>query len=121
MHWGHAAGDEILKQIAKRLEACARSEDTVGRLSGDEFTVVLSKVTAPDDAALVAKKILQLLSAPFLLEQTQFCVTASIGIALYPTDSTDHSELIRNADIAMYQAKAAGRNSYRFFCGTASG
>lgn len=118
---GHAAGDELLKQIAKRLEACARSEDTVGRLSGDEFAIVLCKLTAPDDAALVAKKMLQLLSAPFLLEQTQFCVTASIGIALYPTDSTDHSELVRNADIAMYQAKAAGRNNYRFFCGVSGG
>ena len=114
---GHAAGDELLKQIAQRLKACARSDDTVGRLSGDEFAVVLSRVTGRDDAELVAKKILQALCTPFLLEQKPFCLTASIGIALYPVDSIDYSELVRQADVAMYQAKAAGRNNYQFFCG----
>lgn len=111
---GHAAGDEFLKQLAKRLEECARSEDTVGRLSGDEFAVVLSKLTVREDAALVAGKILRMLSAPVFLKETPFSVTASIGIALYPADSTDHSELVQKADIAMYQAKTGGGNRYQY-------
>lgn len=113
---GHAAGDELLKQIAQRLKACARSDDTVGRLSGDEFAVVLSKVTGRDDAELVAKKILEILRTPFLLEKKPVCLSASIGIALYPIDSIDYSELVRKADVAMYHAKAAGRDNCKFFC-----
>jgi diguanylate cyclase (GGDEF)-like protein len=111
---GHAAGDAFLKELAKRLEGCARTEDTVGRLSGDEFAVVLSKLTVPDDAALVARKILRLVTAPVLLKETRFSITASIGIALYPADSTDHAELVRKADIAMYQAKTSGGNRYQY-------
>jgi diguanylate cyclase (GGDEF)-like protein/PAS domain S-box-containing protein len=113
--FGHAAGDDLLKQLARRLETCARSDDTVGRLNGDEFAVLLSKITAPRDAALVANKLLQIAGTPFLLGSSKTSVTASIGIALYPADAAHHNELVANADIAMYQAKAAGGNNYRYF------
>lgn len=113
--FGHAAGDELLKQIAKRLETCMRGEDTVGRLSGDEFAVVLSKVASAADAAIVAKKILELLSVPFSLNGTEVRVTASVGITLYPGDSLDCEGLVKNADVAMYKAKSAGRNNHQFY------
>ena len=113
--FGHTAGDQLLKQVSERLAACVRNDDTVGRLSGDEFAIVLSRVTAPEDAATVAQKIVDSLNTPFALEGAELFVTASIGITVYPDDSEDQDTLIRNADVAMYRAKDRGRNNYQFY------
>jgi diguanylate cyclase (GGDEF)-like protein/PAS domain S-box-containing protein len=113
--FGHAAGDLLLKQVSERLGDCVRSDDTVGRLSGDEFAIVLSRLAAPEDAATVAKKVVEKLNTPFQLEGAELFVTASIGITVFPTDSKDQDTLIRNADVAMYRAKDRGRNNYQFY------
>jgi diguanylate cyclase (GGDEF)-like protein/PAS domain S-box-containing protein len=113
--FGHAAGDKLLRRVSERLKACVRDEDTVGRLGGDEFAVVLGSLGAAEDAAVVAKKIIVQLNQPFDLEGAELYVTASIGITLYPTDSTDQDEMLRNADVAMYRAKDLGRNNYQFY------
>jgi diguanylate cyclase (GGDEF)-like protein/PAS domain S-box-containing protein len=112
---GHAAGDLLLKQVSERFSKCVRSDDTVGRLSGDEFAIVLSALASPQDAAIVAKKLVDALNRPFHLHGADLFVTASIGITVYPTDSADQDELIRNADVAMYRAKDRGRNNYQFY------
>jgi len=112
---GHGAGDRLLKQVSERLVACVRSGDTAGRLSGDEFAVVLSSLAQPDDAGLVAQKMMAELSRPFDLDGKEVFASASIGITLYPADSTDQETLIRNADTAMYRAKEMGRNRIQFY------
>src|SRR5688572_20261057 len=93
---GHAIGDSLLQQVAQRLSGSVRSGDTVGRLGGDEFGVVLSTLTSGDDAALLAQKIITSFSAPFSLNNTAVYVTASIGITIYPDDATDQDALIKN-------------------------
>lgn len=113
---GHEAGDDLLRQVAKRWTACMRSGDTVCRSGGDEFIVVLPQISQPGDAALVAAKMVNALNDPIMLGQHQIQVTTSIGIAVYPIDGTDDlQELMKKADRAMYAAKAQGRNRYRFF------
>jgi diguanylate cyclase (GGDEF)-like protein/PAS domain S-box-containing protein len=112
---GHAGGDTLLRNISERLTACLRPGDTVGRLGGDEFAVILSALAAPQDAGLVAGQILKALSAPFHVGDNETYTTVSVGIALYPSDSDDIDTLIRNADMAMYDAKAAGGDGYRFY------
>lgn len=111
---GHAAGDLLLNQVAARLSSAVRSGDTVARLGGDEFAVILGHLTAPADAGIVAQKILALLAEPFALESRSAAAGASIGIALYPADGADQDALVKGADAAMYRAKSAGRNGYRF-------
>jgi diguanylate cyclase (GGDEF)-like protein len=113
--FGHSAGDDLLKQVAQRFSECVRSEDTVGRLSGDEFAIVLSRLVAPQDAALVARKAVDSLNRPFQLQGVDLFVTASVGITVFPTDGNDRDTLIRNADVAMYRAKERGRNNYQFY------
>ncbi|MGH8649107.1 MAG: putative bifunctional diguanylate cyclase/phosphodiesterase, partial [Burkholderiales bacterium] len=112
---GHAAGDMLLRQVAARLRECVRPSDVVGRLSGDEFALVLANLAKVDDAGLVAQKIIGALAAPFALGGQQTYVTASIGVALFPSDGGDADTLVRNADTAMYRAKEQGRNGYRFY------
>ncbi|MBI4205676.1 MAG: PAS domain S-box protein, partial [Betaproteobacteria bacterium] len=112
---GHGAGDLLLRQVSERLAACVRSGDTVGRLSGDEFAIVLSNLAGPDDASLVAQKVMATFTKPFNLYGKEVFVSASIGITLFPTDSLDQDTLIQNADTAMYRAKDLGRNSFRFY------
>jgi diguanylate cyclase (GGDEF)-like protein len=112
---GHAAGDRLLKEVAQRLVATVRSADTVARLGGDEFVVLLADIGEPGDAATVADKLLQSLQASMLLDGHAIHFTASIGVAVHPEDGGDLDALMRNADIAMYRAKAAGRNTTRFF------
>lgn len=112
---GHSAGDQLLKQVGERLTACIREGDTVGRFGGDEFGIVLADMRSPDDARLVAQKILDVLQAPFELEGHEVFITASVGISLYPADSDDETELMKNADTAMYRAKESGRNKYEFY------
>jgi diguanylate cyclase (GGDEF)-like protein/PAS domain S-box-containing protein len=114
---GHHAGDELLRHIAQRLATCVRSEDTAARLSGDEFAVVLSRLTTAADAAVVAEKVMKELSTAVQVGGRQFSMSASIGIAIYPNDGTDDGALMKNADAAMYAAKQSGRNNYQFYGG----
>lgn len=111
---GHAAGDELLRQVAERLEASVRASDSVARLAGDEFVALIESV--PDAAALttLARKMLKQLSAPFALKGGTESISASIGIARYPADGQTPEALMQAADRAMYAAKHAGRNRYRF-------
>lgn len=112
---GHAVGDELLRQVGQRLLNCLRVRDTVGRLGGDEFGVIV--LTPGDDqtAVAVAEKIRAALRAPFELEGHSVTTTVSIGITAYPSDSDDLHGLVRDVDLAMYEAKRAGRNAYRFY------
>ncbi|MHB8741527.1 MAG: bifunctional diguanylate cyclase/phosphodiesterase [Sulfuricaulis sp.] len=112
---GHDAGDQLLKAVAERLTGVVRKGDTVARLSGDEFTLILADMAHVDDAANVAQKILDAFTQPFHVAGHMLHVTASLGITLYPFDIQDVSGLLRNADIAMYRAKERGRNSYQFY------
>ena len=111
---GHAVGDKLLQKVSECLIRSVGSDDTVGRLGGDEFAIVLSKLGTEQDAEVVAQKIISSFNDPFELEGgTEIYVTASIGITLYPTDSTDRDSLLKNADLAMYRAKEEGRNTYQ--------
>jgi len=112
---GHAAGDELLKMLAERVAGCVRSEDTLARLGGDEFVVVLSSVHSPNGANIAASNILKALSRPFDIDGTEIFVGASIGISIYPDDGENKEALIKNADTAMYRAKAGGRNNFQFY------
>jgi diguanylate cyclase (GGDEF)-like protein len=113
--YGHAAGDALLRQAAERLVASVRESDTVARLGGDEFTVILEGGHRVEDAGRVATKVLSALSLPYQLGHQEVVVTSSIGIATYPIDGDNVEELLKCADIAMYSAKAAGRNTYQYF------
>jgi len=112
---GHAAGDSILVEVARRLTACVRSSDTVARFGGDEFAVILGDLVSLDAAAHIAEQILKSLSKPFVQNKQEFFLGASIGITSYPNDGENPDMLLQNADTAMYQAKESGRNTYRFF------
>jgi len=112
---GHAVGDELLKSIAKRLQACVRHSDTVCRQGGDEFVVLLNEVEEVQDAVLTAEKIIEAMGLPHLVSGGQLNVTFSIGISIFPDDSTDLETVARNADAAMYHAKQKGRNNYQIF------
>jgi diguanylate cyclase (GGDEF)-like protein/PAS domain S-box-containing protein len=112
---GHAAGDEMLQEVARRISACVRDTDTVARLGGDEFTVILTDVTVPQHIEHIAAEILAELRKPFQLEAGEASISCSIGITVCPRDASSPDELVRNADEAMYASKNAGRNRYRFF------
>jgi len=112
---GHDAGDILLREVSARLQKCVRQDDTVARLGGDEFTVILEQITKPEDAAIVAGKIVDGVAPPILLGSQEAFVTPSIGITIYPLDSDNAETLLKNADTAMYRAKEEGGNGYRFF------
>ncbi|WP_229458866.1 GGDEF domain-containing protein [Massilia glaciei] len=116
---GHAAGDELLRQAAHRINGCVRDTDTVARIGGDEFTVILTDVTREAHIDVIARELLDALGAPFPLGPQNATISASIGISLSPQDSIVPDMLVRNADlamyVAMYVAKHAGRNAYRYF------
>jgi diguanylate cyclase (GGDEF)-like protein len=112
---GHEAGDELLKEIARRLQGCMRDSDTVARLGGDEFVVMLPQAPGETEIAAIAQKILEATGRPMVLLGREVRVTASIGIALCPRDGRDEQTLKRNADAAMYQAKQHGKNNYQFY------
>ena len=129
---GHSVGDELLKTVAKRLDQCVRADDYVARfgrgashlqlarLGGDEFTIMLRDLESADEATGIAERITTLLRKPVNHHGHEFVITPSIGIAIYPDDGNDIETLVKNADVAMYQAKASGRNSHRFYSGTMS-
>jgi diguanylate cyclase (GGDEF)-like protein/PAS domain S-box-containing protein len=112
---GHAIGDQLLQSIARRLVACVRSTDTVSRYGGDEFVVLLSEVAHAEDAALSADKILVALHTPHRIEHHDLHVTVSVGVGVYPDDGTDAETLLKNADTALFNAKAQGRSHHQFF------
>ena len=113
---GHDVGDLLLKEVALRLKACVpRETDTVARLGGDEFVILLAQIERAMDAVLVAGKVLAALKRPFLIGPHALDISVSIGIAVYPQHGDDVGQLLKNADTAMYYAKKAGRNCYRFF------
>ncbi|MEX1093274.1 MAG: EAL domain-containing protein [Acidimicrobiia bacterium] len=112
---GHPTGDKLLQSIAKRLVGCVRTSDTVSRQGGDEFVVLLTESRQWEDAVVVAERILKAVAQSHPIENHDLHVTTSIGVSVYPDDGEDAETLIRNADIAMYQAKEKGRNGYQFF------
>src|SRR6266436_5918924 len=112
---GHAVGDQLLQSIAKRFLASVRNSDTVSRQGGDEFVILLSEISHPEDAATSARKILLSLNAPHSIEGHDLDIAGSIGISIYPGDGEDAETLIKNADTAMYHAKESGRNNFQFF------
>ena len=113
--YGHAAGDHMLKTVARRLTDCVRAEDTVARLAGDEFILVLEEINSGEDVAAVVRKVIEALRQPIDFEGREMTVTTSVGVSLYPADGTTPDELIKNADLAMYASKDMGRDTYRFF------
>ncbi|HZV62698.1 MAG TPA: EAL domain-containing protein [Methylophilaceae bacterium] len=113
--WGHDTGDLLLVEAARRIQNCVRSSDTVARLGGDEFTVILTDFNEKLHVEEISNKLLEALTASFTLGEEEACISASIGITIYPPDATDAEALIRNADQAMYNAKKFGRNQFSFF------
>ncbi len=112
---GHNAGDQLLRTVADRLRVCVRESDTLSRVGGDEFVVLLSVVSDEDGISSAASKILAIISEPFLIDNQEIYLTASIGVAVYPTDGIDAQTLLKHADLAMYQAKDMDRNNFQFF------
>ncbi|MBF0357635.1 MAG: diguanylate cyclase [Magnetococcales bacterium] len=115
---GHAAGDQLLKDAAARMVACVRQSDTIARIGGDEFTIILSDIAMSGNPDSVAEKILQALAKPFFLEGNEVSISGSIGITIFPDDGDDAEVLLRNADHAMYVAKNKGRNCFALFDGS---
>lgn len=112
---GHPAGDQLLLQAAQRLRACVREMDTVSRVGGDEFVLLLNDLHVADSMVEVAQKILHTLAEPFEIEQNLFSLSCSVGISVYPDDADDFDSLMQKADTALYQAKNNGRNNFQFF------
>ncbi len=112
---GHKAGDQLLRTVAERLRVCVRESDTLARVGGDEFVIILSIVADEDGVSSAASKILAIISEPFVIEEQELYLTTSIGVAVYPTDGADVQTLLKHADLAMYQAKDMDRNNFQFF------
>ena len=110
---GHGAGDVLLKMVAGRLVATVREEDTVARLGGDEFTIALFHVSGTDAAATVALELIEAVSQPYGIEGHTVSMTTSAGVSVYPVHGEDVDTLMRSADLALYEAKRAGKNAYR--------
>jgi diguanylate cyclase (GGDEF)-like protein len=112
---GHDVGDALLKLVAERLKACLRRSDTIARQGGDEFVAVLVDLSSEDEATFIAEKMTESLIGQFTVGQYQLTVTPSIGISIYPEDGDNTVQLLRNADMAMYRAKDAGRNRFEYY------
>jgi diguanylate cyclase (GGDEF)-like protein len=112
---GHHVGDRLLKLVAERLGGLVREIDTVARLGGDEFAILQAEVARPEDAFDLAARVVAAVAEPFEVDGKSITTSTSIGIALHPTDGADVDELLKSADLAMYGAKAEGRNTYRLF------
>ena len=113
--YGHETGDIVLKTVASRLRSVVRTQDTVARLSGDEFVLVLEGMQTHSDIGVVARKLLESLCKPYLINSKEIFCTASIGIAIYPNDGNDNRSLLKHSDQAMYKAKRDGKARYRFY------
>jgi diguanylate cyclase (GGDEF)-like protein/PAS domain S-box-containing protein len=112
---GHQIGDQLLKTVAERLCGAVRDSDTVARLGGDEFAVLQTHVMRPSEATDLAMRIIEIINEPFVFNGQEITTSTSIGITMHPSDGSDVDVLLKNADVAMYQAKAAGRNGFRLF------
>ncbi len=112
---GHSSGDLLLQEVAHRLRACIRESDTVARLGGDEFTVLMPDLSHSDDVGIVLQKILGVFEKPFMLDNVAVDTSTSIGVCMFPDDGGHSEELIKKADIAMYDAKGSGKNAYQFY------
>ncbi|WP_404427997.1 diguanylate cyclase domain-containing protein [Ureibacillus chungkukjangi] len=112
---GHDAGDELLKQFAKRVQFCLRESDTFARQGGDEFTILLCEIKEEQDAVIIAERILAALQNPWTISNYEFTTTSSLGVAFYPKDGTSFAELMKYADKAMYEAKETGKNMVRVY------
>jgi diguanylate cyclase (GGDEF)-like protein len=112
---GHDAGDSLLKEVADRLRRSVRAGDVVARLGGDEFAIMIEGLSGPLEVEAVAEGLIKVLAEPYHIAGRQLAVTASLGITMFPSDNSDPQMLLKNADIAMYQAKEGGRNTFRFF------
>jgi diguanylate cyclase (GGDEF)-like protein/PAS domain S-box-containing protein len=112
---GHDVGDRLLQTVARRLKESVRDVDTVARVSGDEFAILLEDVDAMDDLTAIARKLLEAFARPFEMPHRELFVTTSIGVSVFPNDGRDALTLLKNADTAMYRAKEAGRNTYQFY------
>lgn len=112
---GHGAGDEILKAVGQRLAQGRREGDIVSRLGGDEFAIIATNIHRSEDAATVAEKIIEAVRQPLIINGQELYITASVGISLYPADSSDLDGLVKHADIALYQAKEKGKNTFQFY------
>lgn len=111
---GHDAGDQLLKAVADRLRECVREVDTVARMGGDEFTIILEALSHEDDITTVAQRITKSLTEPFPLGNQRVSIGVSIGITVYPLDDHEIDDLLRHADAAMYRAKQQGGNSFQY-------
>ena len=112
---GHVVGDQVLKMVAQRLTNLLRAEDTVARIGGDEFVVLLQNLTDEQQVKITADKILNVLAAPYVLDKQKILLGASVGIAMFPPHGAEPNDLISHADIAMYAAKRQGRNCYAIY------
>lgn len=112
---GHDVGDELLKLVAQRLKVCLRRSDTIARQGGDEFVALLGDLDSEDEVTFVAEKMIESLLARFIVGEHQLSVTPSIGVSIYPDDGDTSVQLLRNADLAMYRAKSAGRNRFEYY------
>ncbi len=112
---GHISGDQLLKAIASRLRAAVRSTDVVARLGGDEFAIIQTDLVQNSGSVTLARKLLELIAEPIMLDSQEVGTSASLGITIYPNDESEPEQLLKNADLAMYRAKSEGRNRYRFF------
>lgn len=110
---GHAAGDTLLRSVATRLVAAVRQEDTVARLGGDEFVITLWELSHPDSVESLVSKVIHTVSQPYTIDDRTVCMTASVGIGIYPTHGEDAETLMKGADQALYEAKRTGKNDYR--------
>ncbi|MCP2606268.1 diguanylate cyclase [Candidatus Aminicenantes bacterium AC-708-I09] len=113
--FGHRIGDLLLKEIANRLKKTLRKSDTIARMGGDEFVILLPEITYKKDVEKISEKILKIIQEPYIIENYRLYITTSIGIAFYPKDGKDIDTLMKNADFAMYQAKIKGKNNYQFY------
>ena len=112
---GHGVGDRLLQSVAERLLACVRRSDTVCRMGGDEFVILLSQVEREEDAAFSARKVLRAFAVPHIIDNKSLDINVSIGVSTFPSDGPDAGSLMDKADTAMYEAKQQGRNNYQFF------
>ncbi|MBI5748554.1 MAG: diguanylate cyclase [Nitrospinae bacterium] len=115
--FGHDAGDILLQSITKRLMNCIRQGDTVARIGGDEFTLILPQVTQKEEVDEIARRLIDTIKESYLINKHKLYITASIGISFYPDDGEDMQTLMKKADIAMYSAKEKGKNNYQFYAG----
>ena len=117
---GHSVGDQLLKAVADRLQACIREVDTVARMGGDEFTIILEGLSSDSDIRIVAQRITNSLAEPFQMKDHTASIGVSIGITVYPSDDHEIDELLKHADAAMYRAKQQGGSSFQFHTATGS-